>query len=445
MADAVAAGDPDFVAGHDAEGSMIEEAQKALTELYEIHDYYFSQDKEEKRQMLQGIVERIAGLLDAAGEGANSAERAVIAFVRGRSLDAFEDYSAEAEEWLTKAVKLNPLSWEAWNAMGHCTWKKGNLPGAKNCFERAQDLQANKASLQNLSMLLRNLPVQELKERLANVQESVAKAKEALALDFADHHSWYVLGNAYCGVFFQVTHRLQDLDKACQAYSRAVANGGESNPDLYFNRGNVRRYRGEYAEAIADYRTAGELDPTLPTEDSIADVERFLARAAELVEKRGRLKPKRATRLVESLRLPELALPESLESATLSSLEDGDNDAKVLSLRVLMPLSTAGVPPESFLAMDGEGTCMVLAIYNIRREASAGITDRNLVQVLSPRVRTVRYRRSGPAAPVEDKENRDELAFPCVSVATPENVLVDGKALQASFAASEATFANFDT
>lgn len=44
-------------------------------------------------------------------------------------------YNDEAHENLSKAIKLNPKLAEAWNSLGLCFWKKGDLLGAKRCFE----------------------------------------------------------------------------------------------------------------------------------------------------------------------------------------------------------------------------------------------------------------------------------------------------------------------
>jgi tetratricopeptide (TPR) repeat protein len=57
--------------------------------------------------------------------------------IKGILLDVAPEYSREAENALTKAVKLNPSLVEAWNTLGHCYWKKGDLPAAKNCFNGA--------------------------------------------------------------------------------------------------------------------------------------------------------------------------------------------------------------------------------------------------------------------------------------------------------------------
>lgn len=47
------------------------------------------------------------------------------------------DANPEAEESLSKALKLNPGLVDAWNELGECFWKRGKTRDAKNCFENA--------------------------------------------------------------------------------------------------------------------------------------------------------------------------------------------------------------------------------------------------------------------------------------------------------------------
>ena len=54
-------------------------------------------------------------------------------------------------------------------------------------------------------------------------QESLRLAKEAVALDVGNGTSWYVLGNAYVASFFRNSRGVRDLDRAVQAYKKAVS------------------------------------------------------------------------------------------------------------------------------------------------------------------------------------------------------------------------------
>ena len=53
-------------------------------------------------------------------------------------------------------------------------------------------------------------------------QESLRLAKEALKMDIGCGNSWYALGNAYVASFFGSSRGIKDLDRALQAYKKAV-------------------------------------------------------------------------------------------------------------------------------------------------------------------------------------------------------------------------------
>ena len=76
--------------------------------------------------------------------------------------------------------------------------------------------------------------------RKKNVVKSIELAKNALNLDFKDGESWYVLGNAYMFNFFVNMTLITELNNALKAYNQAEANLNKNNPDLHFNRANVR-------------------------------------------------------------------------------------------------------------------------------------------------------------------------------------------------------------
>lgn len=56
---------------------------------------------------------------------------------KARCLNVSADYSAMAEESLSRALKLDPRLYEAWNILGEQYWKKEDLVKAKNYFEGA--------------------------------------------------------------------------------------------------------------------------------------------------------------------------------------------------------------------------------------------------------------------------------------------------------------------
>ncbi|XP_060554490.1 tetratricopeptide repeat protein 5-like, partial [Ruditapes philippinarum] len=107
----------------------------------------------------------------------------------GRTLNVTPDYDGKAYEYLSKAVKLDPKLVEAWNHLGELYLKKGDVNNAKKCFLGALTHSKNKISLRKLSMVLRQLNVS-AEERMANFEDSVEKAKQAVQMDIKDGQSW---------------------------------------------------------------------------------------------------------------------------------------------------------------------------------------------------------------------------------------------------------------
>ena len=54
--------------------------------------------------------------------------------LRGRALNVLPQYSREAEDCLSKAVKLDPKLAEAWSYLGECYWKNNQVELARSCF-----------------------------------------------------------------------------------------------------------------------------------------------------------------------------------------------------------------------------------------------------------------------------------------------------------------------
>lgn len=92
----------------------------------------------------------------------NKKEKAELLYLRGKCMDYLPEYTKQAEENLSKSIKLMPTNTQAWDALGHVFWKKQDLEQAKKCFEGSleQD-ENNKTALRNLSMVLRGLKTKE--------------------------------------------------------------------------------------------------------------------------------------------------------------------------------------------------------------------------------------------------------------------------------------------
>lgn len=288
--------------------------------------------------------------------------RAELSLLHGRTCDAGEAYSEEAERLLTAAVKLLPDSSDAWKYLAHAVWKKQDLASARSCYEEAlRRRRQDPEALRSLSMLLRQMPRGQSTARLAEggaegghaageaslITESIAVAREAVAYDLSDSASWSCLGNAHLSRFFGGSARHpSDLLNASKAYSKAVAleaarlapfNVGVAeqqsigsteasamstselasqplqaairraslaptpDPDLHFNRGTVLQFQEEIPEAVASFTTAHSVDPSLGGKARADEIVRYTARTAQLVASKGGLKPKRIREATEAL------------------------------------------------------------------------------------------------------------------------------------------------
>ncbi len=340
------------------------------------------------REALEAAARRVARV-----RGLGRAARPRVLLLEGR-LAALRG-EAQAEELLGRAVKLDPLTGAAWNALAELYWSRGALGEARDCLEACLEIVPGDArSLRNLSLLLRKMG-EGPEERVRLALASLARAKEAVALDAADGESWYVLGNAYLSLFFAVSHDGRDLDRALKAYARAeqLAAKLEEPGDLYYNRAQVYGYLEDFAAARADYAQAQLLDPRLPCEERVAAIARKAAASAELIAKKGHLKPKRLAAIVRTLGDDcagdqQLAFAPAQGAACARAVADlapGENRGRRIDLKVLGPLVRSSEPPVSFLAADRDGRLVGLSVYHLDASVLARVRpDRDRVTLLEP-------------------------------------------------------------
>ena len=121
----------------------------------------------------------------------NKKEKAELLYLRGRALDFLPEYSKQAEDFLSKSLKLIPTKRDAWDALGHVYWKKNDLAAAKNCFESSLEQEPNNREiLRNPSMVYRQQQTDDVEVRKANFAKSIQLANKACTLDMRDSQSW---------------------------------------------------------------------------------------------------------------------------------------------------------------------------------------------------------------------------------------------------------------
>ncbi|XP_053217392.1 tetratricopeptide repeat protein 5 [Podarcis raffonei] len=419
--------------------------QELVDQLYHFRDHYFESHKVEdagkKQQDVQEEMEKTLQKMEAL-EGLSKG-RAHTLMLKGKALNVSPDYNAQAEELLSKAVKLDPELVEAWNQLGEVYWKKGDVSAAHTCFSGALSHCKNKASLQNLSMVLRQLRTNSADEHAHNVMDSVRQAKLAVQMDVRDGRSWYVLGNAYLSLFFNSGQNPKISQQALSAYAQAekVDPTASCNPDLHLNRATLYKYEENYMEALEGFAQAAALDPACPEprqrEQQLVD---FLERLTSLLENKGKVKGKKLQSMLGSLRTSQLGpcgdgryqgpsgQKVQLEQRPLGTLRPGVNSGVVVLGKVLFSLTTEEKVPFTFGLTDStEGPCFAVTVYNMAQ--SWGVLIGDSVAIPEPHLRHHHIQHQGKS-----------FTFSSIRVETPLLLVVNGK-VQGSQSQAAATIA----
>ncbi|XP_020571556.1 tetratricopeptide repeat protein 5-like isoform X2 [Phalaenopsis equestris] len=305
-------------------------------------------------------------------------QRALYEFLRGKILDVLPDYQKEAEDHLSKAVKLNPSLADAWACLGNCIWKKGDLQSSKNCFSVALSMDPNKEILCQLSMLERSM-AQSMESQSHLVDESIQHAKEAVTLDIKDGNSWYNLGNAYLTSFF-VTGAWDHtkLKQSLKAYKNAEKDElMKLNPDLYFNCAMANKYLENYERALHGFEAAASKDPGLHAENEVHKIMLLLDKLENSLKWQDR--SKRLAPLLASL--GEVNSISTHKKANINILTQGLNKAVMIVGIVLVSVMHDDIAPSYYVLCDSNQSCFILSVYGVHREA---IKEGDRVTLLDP-------------------------------------------------------------
>ncbi|KAH9794874.1 hypothetical protein KPL71_005044 [Citrus sinensis] len=389
-------------------------ATKAADDLYHVKETFFPANPDDKVSKLQNESDLALRLLGSVPpeQRKSPIQRATYEYLKGKILDVVPEYRKDAEDHLSKAVKLNPSLADAWLCLGSCIWKKGDLPAAKNCFNLALSKGPNKKILCQLSMLERSM-AQGSEDQAEIVEESIQHAKEAITLDVKDGNSWYNLGNA-CLTSFFVTGSWDHskLLQSLKAYQNAEKDERmKSNPDLYFNCATVNKYLENYERALSGFEAAALKDPSLNPTEEVQMMVNLLDKIENLLK--GHAKTKRVASLASSLAAVKLS--SSHKRATVDLLSEGLNKAVAVVGKVLFFVKHENVTPLYFLVCDSNQTCFVLSVYGMRNDA---IKEGDLLTLLEPYYRLVDFSWKGKCH-----------QFMSIRVDFLEQVLVNGKTL----------------
>lgn len=301
-------------------------ATQQLEELCTFHDTFFHLNKQLKQGQILSKVQNIEAIVEKIAEVSSDSSgkyTAQIAYILGKAKNCGDHYSAEAEMYLRRAVKLNIHDINAWNTLAECLWKKTDYVEARECLLSSVTTQPNVEAYCLLSMLVKLMltpatvaaKIQQSQQQQggnvaaaltkidiygAMIAESIGYAKEAVKLDVCDAKAWYVLGNAWCSRFFSLSLEIHDLQKSLTCYDKAIAlmtaateaaaavtadgamispsmstslpattasasasvvRNRLPNPDVYYNKAVLCFYIQDYMTAEACYLRANAIDP----------------------------------------------------------------------------------------------------------------------------------------------------------------------------------------
>ncbi|XP_029095312.1 tetratricopeptide repeat protein 5 [Monodon monoceros] len=424
---------------------ILPKLQELVDRLYSFRECYFeTHGVEDAGRKQQDVREEMEKTLQQMEEVVGSVQgKAQVLMLTGKALNVTPNYSPKAEELLSKAVKLEPKLVEAWNQLGEVYWKKGDVTAAHTCFSGALTHCKNKVSLQNLSMVLRQLRTDSGDEHSRHVMDSVQQAKLAVQMDILDGRSWYILGNAYLSLYFNTGQNPKISQQALSAYAQAekVDRTASSNPDLHLNRATLHKYEENYGEALEGFSRAAALDPAWPEpqqrEQQLLD---FLNRLTSLLESKGKVKTRKLQSMLGSLRPAHLGpcgdgryqsasgQKVTLERKPLSALQPGVNSGAVVLGKVVFSLTMEEKVPFTFGLVDSDGPCCAVMVYNIVQ--SWGVLIGDSVAIPEPNLRLHQIQHKGK-----------DYSFSSVRVETPLLLVVNGKP-QGSSSQAAATVAS---
>ncbi|XP_024315538.1 tetratricopeptide repeat protein 5 isoform X2 [Brachypodium distachyon] len=367
----------------EARRTLLEKTADTVEELYHLRDTFFPRDPTEKPAALRACADAALAVLDSlpAEQRKSPQQRAVYEFLMGKILDVFPDYHKEAEEHLSKAVKLNPSLIDAWLCLGNCIWKKGDLESAKNCFLSALSKGSDKRILCQLSMLERSM-----------AQDN--------------------LGNAYLTSFFvSGAWDHAKLHHSVKAYQNAEKDETmKLNPDLYYNCATAEKYLENYESALRGFEAAALKDPGLSADTEVQKIISILDKLDNATKRQ--LRPTILASSVSSL--SEVNSKLSHKKVTINILSEGLNKTVAVLGKVALLIRHDNVAPLYYLSCDLDQSYFILSVYGLRSEA---IKEGDRVALLEPYYRIMDISWKG-----------QRYKFKSIRVDFPEQIRINEKA-----------------
>ncbi|KAL0214294.1 hypothetical protein P9112_006478 [Eukaryota sp. TZLM1-RC] len=352
--------------------------EDTLLSLYTLRDFNHSQPHKLKQSQLQHLREQVLSYLS---EGPNIS-KSQLWYFRGRALAGSNSDLELAENYLSKAIKLDPDFTEAYLYLADVHTLRQQWVQAERVLEASLILSKTPAALRLLSRVIRQTSKQSTIPQ-SLLDRSVSLAKEALDMDLNLGEGWLVYGLGLTTRFFHsLCPQLTDLDKALIAFNRAEKfDDQKTNPDVFFNRAQVLTYLECFAEAINDFNTVLELDPGFSAANSaIENIYSFSKLIWASLNRFELQKKKKLSKLVNNWR------NEIIQGSELVSISDLDTSHVNVhvSLRIFCLVSDEERTPVSICCYDSEGSPIIVSLYEVKSNIFK--PQQNLT-ILKPKIR----------------------------------------------------------
>lgn len=339
-----------------------------------------------------------------------------------------QNYSEEAFDYLSRAVKLSPNLTEAWIELANCYWKKGDLSSALNCLESAYKLDSkNKECLRSLSILMRSMKPSPDQNPMERVDKSLKFAKEAVEADMTDGASWSILGNAYLTLYCCSQNQDPSLLRHCKvSYTRAKGDSVEAaQPDFLYNYANLLQLEEEYQEAVDTLTRVSIMDPDW--REPVERMESIIATLRDIssmVHKKAGLKTKRLENFVTQLSLAhDVTSTNGIEitKKALKELSIGRNLKTFIHLKVIGCVQHNKTVCLTVCGIDSNSQCVAVNIYNLGKEPKIGDT----ITIVDPDFKETTLSIPNPSG--DDK--KEVITFPAIKVENPLLLFLNGRRL----------------
>ncbi|XP_022708241.1 tetratricopeptide repeat protein 5-like [Varroa jacobsoni] len=367
-------------------GKFLADFGDAVMEMYRKRNMFYQQNpsacEADLEKMLDAEIKRILEQFEPKLTSLKGTDKSVAFMLVGRVHNVRSTHSKLAEEFLYKAVKMNPMLSDAWNELGECYYKGGQADKALNCFQCVLKHVQDKKALRNLSIILRS------QDRLtaSSLQDSVQRSREALQLDFDDGASWYNLGNAYLTTFFHRGQQEKDLLQALSCYKKALHDEDQkSNPDLHYSLAEASRYTENFQTALDSYVASHRFNPswTVPL-DKADNLEMYLKELDEAVRSKGKMRPRKLEQLVKNVKPHHDKAFGGSVKKSLAELTSSDERVGVAGtaerpnvyvlLKVVATLSSRALA-FTCCAVDEHLECVAVSVFNFDEGRAMAVGD----------------------------------------------------------------------